>query len=100
MIEARRGRPQRAACLAKRPSSPVAVVDLHLLEHLDGFARVLQRNVGRRRHHDRAGKRNGLDQGDGDVACSGRQIDDEVSGCGPWGACACEWDMGTFEYIG
>src|SRR3954471_15224501 len=20
------------------------------------------------------------------------------SGCGPWGACACEWDIGIFDY--
>src|ERR1700757_5045223 len=37
-------------------------VDLHLAEHLNRLAPILQRNVGRRRDHDCAGQRNGLYQ--------------------------------------
>ncbi len=53
-------------------------VHLHLAEHFDGFARVLQRNVGRRGNHDRAGERNGLNQRQRHVSRARRQIHDQV----------------------
>src|SRR5579862_6549622 len=37
-------------------------INLHLAEHLDRFARVLQRDVGRSRDHDRASERHRLHQ--------------------------------------
>ena len=52
--------------------------DVHLVEHLDGLARILQRNVGGRGDDDGAGQRHGLGQRDHHVAGAGRQIDDEV----------------------
>src|SRR5208283_5207552 len=53
-------------------------VHLHLPEHLDGFARVLQRNVARRSDHDGASQRHGLDQRDHNIARARRQIHNEV----------------------
>src|SRR5512141_504474 len=51
---------------------------LHLAEHLDGLARVLQRYVARRGDHDRSRHRHGLHQRDHDVSRAWRQIDDQV----------------------
>ena len=34
----------------------------HLLEHIDGFARVFERHIGGRCHDDGAGEWSGLDQ--------------------------------------
>src|SRR5581483_803767 len=52
--------------------------DLHLAEHLDGLARVLQRNVTGGGDHDRAGNRDGLDERDSHVAGSRRQVNNQV----------------------
>src|SRR5882762_7090711 len=53
-------------------------VHLHLAEHLDGLARILQRNIGRRRDHDCAGQRNSLNQRERNVASSGRKVNDKI----------------------
>src|SRR5579864_8548597 len=53
-------------------------IDLHLAEHFDGFASVLQRNIRRRRNHNRSGERNGLNQRKGNVSSARRQIHDQI----------------------
>ena len=49
-----------------------------LLEHMNRFARVLERDVGRCGDDDGTGERRGLNQDELYVAGAGRQIDDEV----------------------
>ena len=51
---------------------------LHLVEHEDRLARVFQRDVGGRGHHDGAGDGGGLDQRELHIAGAGRQIDHQV----------------------
>ena len=53
-------------------------VNLHLAEHFDGFARILQGNIGWRRNYDRAGQRNGLNQRQRHVSGARRQVHDQV----------------------
>ena len=53
-------------------------IHLHLAEHLNRLARVLQRHVGWSRNHDCARERNGLHQGQRNVSCARRKIDDHV----------------------
>src|SRR5258708_35956106 len=53
-------------------------VHLHLAEHLDGLASILQRNIRWRRDHDRAGQRDSLNQRERNVASSGRKINDKI----------------------
>ena len=43
-------------------------VNFHLAKHFNRLARILQRNVGRRRDHNRAGQRHGLHQRKRNVA--------------------------------
>ena len=54
-------------------------IHFHLAKHLDRFAGVLQGYVGWRRDHNRTGQRNGLNQGERYVTCTGREIDDRYS---------------------
>jgi hypothetical protein len=53
-------------------------IHLHLAEHFDGLAGILQRNIGGRGNYDRAGERNGLNQRQGYVSRARRQIHDQV----------------------
>src|SRR5271163_5068697 len=53
-------------------------IHLHLAEHFDGFARILQRDVGRRRNNDRAGQWDSLNQRERYVSGSGRQVDYQI----------------------
>src|SRR5271168_2128917 len=65
--------------LAMRASKVTHVFDhaydihLHLAEHFDGFARILQRNIGRSRNDDSSGQRDSLNQRERDVTGSRRQ---------------------------
>jgi hypothetical protein len=52
--------------------------DVQLLVHRDRPAAVRQRYLLRRRHHDRARDRDGLAEGERDVAGARRHVDDEV----------------------
>ncbi len=50
----------------------------HLLEHVNGFARVFQRDFRRRGDDHGAGERRGLNERELHVAGSGRQIDNQI----------------------
>ena len=51
-------------------------IHLHLAEHLDSFAGILQRNIGGSRNHNGTGQGNRLHQRKRDVARTRRQIHD------------------------
>ncbi len=51
--------------------------DVDLVEHFEGLARVLQRDIGGGGDDDGAGERHGLHERDDDVAGAGREIDEE-----------------------
>ena len=59
--------------------------DADLLEHLEPFARIDQRDVLRRGDDDRAGDRHALRERELDVAGARRQVDDEVIDVAPVG---------------
>jgi len=50
----------------------------HLLEHVEGLARILQGNVRGRGDNDGSGQRHRLGKRNHNVAGTGRQIDDEI----------------------
>ncbi len=51
--------------------------DVDLVKHFEGLARVLQRDVGGGGDDDGSGERDGLHEGDDDVAGAGGEIDEE-----------------------
>src|SRR5271167_3291011 len=53
-------------------------VHLHLAEHLDGLARILQRDVGWGRDHDSASQWDSLNQRERNVASSRRKVNDKI----------------------
>ena len=59
-------------------------IHLHLPEHLNRLARVLQRNIRWRRDHHRPRQRHRLYQRQCDVPCPGRQVDHHVVELSPF----------------